>query len=368
MGYCMGLRRAVFKPGQERGARPGYRLSPTSGAAAKTVTRFTLCAGSPRLGWLCDVGLFTGGEPSLAQVMPVLLGPGSGAQQLFGQLLWQVYQEVPAYRSLWRAAGAEPGILQLPAEFERLPIVNRAELSAFTVHERCRGRINGGVRLARSSGSTGQPFEVPLNAASRRRRQRRFFRALLQCGYRPGQRLLLLCRRACTSPARFFNWHYARDTLDEAALAAIYLEHRPTVLYGPLSTLLRLAKGLNAHRDWPRPRVVVSTGEALTPHAREQLSVAFGVEPSDFYGLTETGLLAWRKAGQPHYWLAESEFIFEFLTAQEDYSLERLVVTDLGHAAMPLVRFDTGDLVRRNHAGLEARVVGVSGNILDEGQ
>ena len=277
-----------------------------------------------------------------------------------------MHQEVPAYRSLWRAAGVEPGTLQLPAEFERLPIVNRSELSAFPVRERCRGRINGGMRLALSSGSTGQAFEVPLNAASRRRRQRRFFRALLQCGYRPGQRLLLLTRRTNTGPARFFNWHYAQISLDEAALVAIYLEHRPTVLYGPLDTMLRLANGLNASRNWPKPRVVVSTGEELTPRAREELSVAFGVEPSDFYGLTETGLLAWRKASQPHYWLADAEFIFEFLPAEEDYSLERLVVTDLGHAAMPLVRFDTGDLVRRNHAGLEPRVLGVSRNILDE--
>jgi phenylacetate-coenzyme A ligase PaaK-like adenylate-forming protein len=297
----------------------------------------------------------------LAQILPALLGPGSGAQQTFGQLLWQVYQEVPAYRSLWRAAGVEPGCLHLPAEFERLPIVGRADLQAFPVDKRCRGRINGGMRLARSRESTGPPIEVPLNPASRRRRQRRFFRALLHCGYRPGQRLLLLSRRATAGPARFFNWHYAQLTLDESALATAYLEHRPAVLYGPLSRLLGLADALVAHRDWPRPRVVVSTGEDLKQSARERLSVAFGVEPADFYGLTETGLLAWRKAGQPHYRLAENEFLFEFLPVAEDFSLERLVVTDLGHAAMPLVRFDTGDLVRRNRAAVEPRVLAVSG-------
>lgn len=295
----------------------------------------------------------------------MLPGPSRAGQQRFGQWLWQVYREVPAYRSLWREAGIHPGSLRLPAEFERLPVVGKRELLAFAMEARCRGRLGRSSRIERTSGSTGQPFEVPLSASSRRRRQRRFFKALLHCGYRPGQRLLLLSTRANAGPARFLNWHYALVTLDEAGLAAAYRERQPAVLYGPLNTLLSLAAGLGEGHDWPRPKVVVSTAEELTPLARARLSVAYGVEPCDFYGLTETGLLAWRRAGQPSYRLAEGEFHFEFLPCDEDPALERLILTELGQAAMPLVRFDTGDLVRREHSAAGRPVAGFSGRVVD---
>lgn len=304
---------------------------------------------------------------SMVMPLPAHLTRGTAAHRHFERALRQAFNDVPAYHALWQSAGVDAAGLELPDEFERLPVITKQDLLRFPLPERCLpGLHEGSVRIERTSGSTGQPFEVPLDRVMRRRRQRRFFKALLSCGYRPGQRLLLLSTRTTTGPARFLNWRYASITLDDAALAAVYREFKPAVLYGPLNTLLSLARGLaEGQQAYPRSRLVISTAEELTPLARQTLAAAFGVEPGDFFGLTETGLLAWRKPGQRRYRLASEDFLFEFLPSGVDPSLERLVITDLTHQAMPLFRFDTGDLVRRDPKGEHHAVLGFTGREVD---
>ena len=296
----------------------------------------------------------------MAHALPALVIPGTVAHRHLRRALWHAFNDVPACHALWRAAGIDPAGLDLPAELDRLPVITRQDLLRFPPGERCRPGLHaGGLHLERTRGTSGEPFEVPLDRVTRRRRQRRFFKALVNCGYRPGQRLLLLSKRAASGPARFVNWRYACITLDDAALAAAYREFRPAVLYGPRDTLLRLAAALVAEQDdWPRPQVLISTADELTPAARQRLVDVFGVEPGDFYGQAETGLLAWRKPGRRKYRLATCDYLFEFLPSGVDRKLERLIVTDLARPPMPLVRFDTGDLVRRDPADEEGAVLG----------
>jgi len=289
------------------------------------------------------------------------------ARQL-GRLVNDVARRVSAYRRLWESAGLDAAALQTVTSLEALPVVTRRDLEGFEPAARCSTPAGAaGLALERTGGSTGRPFEVPVDGPTRRRRQRRFLRALAGCGYRPGQRLLLLT--TTTSPpriARPLNWHYVPLSLDEPALAAAYRRIRPAMLYGPLNTLLALASALDASgRQWPRPRSVVSTAEELTPLARRRLAAAYGVDPADFYGMTETGLLAWRPGGAAHYRIASDDLLLEFLPSAADPLLERVVVTDFGKTAMPLVRFDTGDLVRRDGQLPGSPLIGFVGRTVD---
>ena len=68
------------------------------------------------------------------------------------------------------------------------------------------------------------------------------------------------------------------------------------------------------------------------------------------YSMSELGLVAYSKPGFPGYQVLTDEFHVELLPATPGKrgELERLVVTDLEPGAMPLIRFDTGDLVHRD--------------------
>lgn len=110
-------------------------------------------------------------------------------------------------------------------------------------------------------------------------------------------------------------------------------------------------EGLDPRRDFPHLRAVCTAGETLTPYRRELLEAIWGVPVFDNYGMTETGPQAMDcSAGRMHPW--QDHFWMEIL----DDRLERevapaetghLVVTSLTRRATPMIRYLTGDLVRR---------------------
>lgn len=280
-----------------------------------------------------------------AAVFPFASDPGRLRRRVL-----ETYAGVPAYRQLWQRSDIDPAKLDFPREFARLPVVTKNDFLQFEFKDRCLGDPNNPrMSVERTSGSTGQPFATLINPKVRRRRQVRFLRALLHSGYRPGSRLMFLSTRDDIRHARFLNWRYVPITLAEHELAAAYRSFKPSVVYGPLNTLLTLARGLqNGDDDHPRPRSVITTAEQQNQLARQQLQQCFGVAPADFYGLTETGLIAWRPGSQKHFRLATSDLFIEYLPLSSDPTRERLVVTDLRRTPMPLVRFDTGDIVERD--------------------
>lgn len=277
------------------------------------------------------------------------------------------YAAVPAYHQLWNRSGVDPAVLDLPKDFQQLPVVSKNDFLEFEFKDRCLQDPNGANSIVeRTSGSTGQPFATLISRKGRIRRQIRFLRALFQCGYRPGMRLMMLSTRDDLRTARLLNWLYVPITLGESELAAVYRKFKPSVVYGPLNTLMTVARGLNAEQEAiPQPRAVISTAEQLTQLADQQLRNTFGVSPADFYGLTETGLLAWKPAGENHFRIATDDFLLEFLPVPPDHSRERLVVTDLRKTAMPLVRFNTGDIVMRDDKVPGKPITGFVGREVD---
>lgn len=266
-----------------------------------------------------------------------------------GRLVTEVGRRVPFYRTHW--AGIDVRRLEFPRDWTRLPLVRKSDLLAAGLDARLDERYGRETLLSETtSGSSGQPFELLMKQSAVRRRRLRFVRALLAVGYRPGERLMLVASRHSTPlAAQLLGWTYAGLAQGEAALAAEYLRVRPGVLYGPLSALLALADRLARHHPgWHRPRLVVTTAEELSPLRRRPLERVFGSRIADFYGMTEFGLVAWRaEAGGP-YRVSSSRLLLEFVPCAEDSALERLVVSDLAGGAMPLIRYETGDLVRRD--------------------
>ena len=267
------------------------------------------------------------------------------------QIVLDAAEYVPFYRRHWKQAGVDLTRISSAVHLEFLPVVRKADLLACPAEERLDRRFLGQqMRGDSTSGSTGQPFEVPVDKRTLRRRRTRFLRALVDVGYIPGERLMLVTDPPFPAGAAVLRWTYADLRLGEESVFSKFAKTKPNVLYGPLSSLVLLARRLLATPTvkW-RPRVVVSTAEQLTDAKRALLESAFNARVADFYGMTELGLVAYSKPGLPAYQMLTNDFHVELLPATPGKrgGLERLVVTDLGAGAMPLIRFDTGDLVRR---------------------
>jgi phenylacetate-CoA ligase len=266
------------------------------------------------------------------------------------QLVLEAAEHVPFYRRHWKAAGIDLTRIYSAVHLDFLPVVRKADLLACPLEQRIDRRY------------IDQGYLDPQSDHTTAKRQRaRFWHALRDVGYVPGEKVMLIAEPAYTLRSLFLRWTYVDASRGEADVFETYARVRPQVLYGPLSSLVLLARRLLATPEVKaRPKLVISTTGHLTDAQRALLESTFDARVADFYGTPELGLVAYSKPGVSGYNVLTKEFHLETLRAGSD-GLERLLVTDLGGGAMPLIRFDTGDLVRRDRARAGKPIVEVSG-------
>ena len=272
-----------------------------------------------------------------------------------------VVRHVELYRRLWNVADVD-------ADLQRSQLLDKTALRGARLEDRLHGgRRNRRLTAELSSGSSGEPMTTYSDPSALRARRLAFLRALLRCGYRPGQRILLLTsRRGGNRWSALVRWHYASIGDDTAALAARVTEVAPQVLYGPLSTLELLAEHVAQHGlRLPALKLVVSTAEQLTAERRKTIEQGFGVPVADFYGMTEFGLVAYRRPGSDFFVPARPSLVLEFIAVPHDRAVEQLVISDLAERSCPLIRYDTGDFVHRDLAHADRPIVEFAGRDFD---
>ncbi|MEP7245246.1 MAG: hypothetical protein ABI885_16430 [Gammaproteobacteria bacterium] len=250
------------------------------------------------------------------------------------QLILGAVEHVPFYRQHWREAGVDLTRVGSAVHLEFLPVVRRADL----------------------------PADAPIDPQALKRRRWRFVRALMDVGYIPGERMMLITNSPHPRAASLIRWTYVDPQGGDSEVLATYARTRPQVLYGPLSSLMALARRVLVSPEVKcRPKLVITTAGELNDANRGLLESAFGAGVADFYATSELGLVAYSIPGRRGYQLQSREFHVELLPVGDGSGLERLVVTDLADESMPLIRFDTGDRVRRDRSRPGAPVVEIHG-------
>ncbi|HYV56333.1 MAG TPA: AMP-binding protein [Candidatus Nitrosopolaris sp.] len=266
-------------------------------------------------------------------------------------------REAPLYRD--RLAGVR---LRAVAELRELPLTTRAELQQAGVHGTRAAGLAAVCHYGESSGTTGVPNSAWLTAGDLTR-SARAIQAAHPDVFGPGRVILnrfpfmaapahlieLIAQRGggVSVPAGNINW-------DVPFPRALELAHRvgAQVLAGlPLEPVvlgeIARARGLDPGRDLTVDTLFLG-GAALPPAFQRILGRAWRARVIELYGSTETMLLGTSCArGTLH--LATELAYCEVLvpgTGTDRGGEGRLVVTTLGLEASPLVRFDTGDVVR----------------------
>jgi phenylacetate-CoA ligase len=266
-------------------------------------------------------------------------------QQKLRKLVDHAYHSVPYYRTLFDQAGIKPVDIASLHDLSKIPLTTKRDLqnappetivsSRFAAHQ---------LQEEHTSGSTGQPFTLRFDAHFAHVRNGLFLRALTVAGYRPGQRLMLVTDSQKRASKPWLRWRYASLQDSPQQLFREALAFRPTVLYGCVTPLRQLALLLKEkNRSLPGLQAVISTAETLDRPTRQLLRDGFGVDIYDIFGLTEMGMVAWECPAHRGYHLSEDTTIIELLTTSSSDS-QRLVLTNLELSAMPLIRYQTGDI------------------------
>ncbi len=270
------------------------------------------------------------------------------------RLLHHAYENVPYYRRLMDQAGVKPAEIREPSDLSRLPVSTKKDLRL--AEGECLARGHGELTVLHTSGHSGAPFAVHLTAAEYRTRRLREFRMLIGIGVRPRDRLTLL-GPVRTRPNRLHRslGLYRLEVIpavlsDEEQLRRFRLSN-PDVLWAyphTLETMLHLARC--SLRDLARPRFLITSSEVMRPAFREQLLAEMPeMEIVNIYGSAEAGRIAAECRARRGLHLEEDALLVEILENGSPVEPGRegsVVVTCLDQLAMPLIRYEQGDICR----------------------
>ncbi|MEQ8354589.1 MAG: hypothetical protein RH942_03555 [Kiloniellaceae bacterium] len=281
--------------------------------------------------------------------------------------------KVPYYRRLFDSLGIVPRRGQGLAVLGRLPLLTKADVQDHKEALRATALPQGQkvYGWAASSGTTGRPTRVLHSVESNlmynylEQRQLRWFRWNPR-GLRADIRISTQFPPTGTqeppqlgSSFRMNRWRYVGqffETGDYTGLCVTapleaqieWLQGlRPAYLMAYPSTFERLAHALGPAAGDIGLRGVYAISEQITASMRRRIEGGFGLAVDQTYGLNEAGKVAQRcRAGRYH---VNAEHCYVEILDNEGVPCKagesgRLVITSLRNLAMPLLRYDSGDL------------------------
>ena len=274
------------------------------------------------------------------------------------KVLASAYLHVPYYRETMRGVGYDPlrdycG----PEDLARLPVTTKQVVKAGGVAAFAKeGTDLSGCYRDATSGSTGIPLVVYRDSYERAVQIAKWLRALFINGYSVRDKVMSI-----SSPIRLPDGGTAVQRfgplkrlavdylLPPEKMVDLFLDYRPTVLYGNRTHIDLMALELRRRGIQPTGvKLVLGAAEVIRAASRQLCRQVFGTELLEVYGAVEMGMMAHETQAHDGLHLCEDLTYFEFLDEQGEPvppgKPGRVVVTDLIGDAMPLIRYDLGDL------------------------
>ncbi len=310
-------------------------------------------------------------------------------------LLAHAYETVPFYRDEWRRIGLHPADIDDFGAFRRVPILTKADFRAHGQDMLSYSYTPSQLIRKKTSGSTGVSLEIFLDEDSRQWKRACVLRSDQWSGWRLGEPVA----KVWGNPEfrsrgwrgvfrnRLLDREYYLDTLhmDEAALARfarLLRKKRLTLIFGHAHSVYLLAQYLQRSVGWAesseptmssrvasapggafrrlhspygpyRPKGIITTAMVLHSWQRRTIEEVFGCPVTNRYGCEEVSLIACEC--ERHHGLhvnADGVFV-EIMRADDTGALTHparpgepgsVVVTDLTNRAMPIIRYQVGDV------------------------
>ncbi len=283
------------------------------------------------------------------------------------------------YRRKLRDAGVHPSDLRSLEDVRRIPLTGKEELRELQLRNVREGRLpydgllcvpEGEVATCvGTTGTTGIPLIVPLTLrdASMYHGGEVCHRAYIAVGLKPGDivqnafnhsfwftsaSLVDLACRAPSYPTVYLTSHIGNSRLQ----LKLIQELKPRAFSSTPSYCLYLAELAREQGLDPRElsvEILLLAGEpgASIPSFRRRIEDAWRAKAYDIYGLVEMGWIGGECWAQSGIHVAEDMFLAEVVDPDTGEPVGEgeegsLVLTHLKREAMPLLRYDTRDIVR----------------------
>ncbi|MFD2564833.1 CoF synthetase [Aquimarina rubra] len=218
--------------------------------------------------------------------------------------------------------------------------------------------------LVSTSGSTGAPFSVLQNMSKRCRNTGDNLYFSNRSGYEIGQKLLYVKIWPDNYSHNIFSKFWWQNIVPhsvfklsdkeiEILINRLRKDSLKKSFLGYTSAFATICKYLDKTNTKPiesNVQSVITMSEGLNDYVRRSMKKYFGVNPVSRYSNNENGILAQEDRNIPFRFIVNSaSYFIEIFNLEKDITVSygergRIVVTDLHNYAMPLIRYDTGDI------------------------
>ncbi len=274
--------------------------------------------------------------------------------------LHHAYATVPFYREWFDAARVQPNDIRDPEDYRQLPILTKADIRSHG--RRLLSTAYAGSRLHRktTSGSTGVALEVFVDEAAMQFKRGCTLRVDEWSGWCFGERVAKVwgnpeyLRRGWRGRLRNTLLDRATylDTLrmDEAALAHFtrrLMRSPPSLIFGHAHSVYLYAEYARVAGVVLRPRGIITTAMVLHSWQRRLIESVFACPVTNRYGCEEVSLIACECEQHTGLHVNSPGVYVELMRDGQPTGPGEpgsVVVTDLANRAMPLLRYQVGDV------------------------
>lgn len=232
------------------------------------------------------------------------------------------------------------------------------------------------LHKASSSGSTGIPFSIFQNQNKRNRNSADTLYFANTAGFKIGEKLVYIrqwdkddSKNKLTTFIQNILPHNVIDSLDTDIQNLIYKigqDKSNKHIIGYPSFFEQLCKYLDKQGYVPKNlkvKSIISFAERLNDYERKQMEFYFASKVYERYSNQENGILAQQTITSSNKYIANTaSYFIEILDPNSDKHVKigevgRIVVTDLFNYAMPLIRYDTGDMAVYNRTNVNEQFI-----------
>lgn len=272
------------------------------------------------------------------------------------KLIRESYASVPYYKRLFDSAGLKPDHIEDIKDLSALPVTSKKQLQKIPLKEITNKRIDIHRCIqVKTSGSTGIPTELFYTKKDFSILNMNWIRPLLAHGARPW-----LKRLEITGPHNIQqrkNWYNHLGLWRKKSISLLKSpkewvetlnEYEPHILYGYSGSLKLLSKYIQTQSiEHKNPDFIFGVSDLVDEECRELIESTFHKRLIDLYGAAEAGCIAWECQICKGYHINMDTVITEHI--QGDETVEpgtpgNIVITNLHSFAMPIIRYDLGDI------------------------
>jgi phenylacetate-CoA ligase len=270
-------------------------------------------------------------------------------------------ENVPYYHKMFKKINFNPNFLSNLDDLNKLPIITKDVIQNNFDEMYARNFSKENLISSSTGGSTGIPLKFFIDKRWGATNMATAYRSWGWAGYKPGDKMAYIwSARQDLNNSKFSdkmrNYFLKIKKLDAFNMneekmmeyVKILSKFRPKIINSYSSAMYIFSEFLNKIGNSDiNPKAILTTADMLYYYKRKSIQKTFICDVFDYYSGRETSLQAAECSEHNGYHLSIENAIVEFIKGSEHVSsgeTGKIIITDLWNYAMPLIRYEIGDL------------------------